>query len=366
MRCASPVCASWRRVPCVSLSTPPDDELARFEGLLGRCERAGRRQLSFDELRSLGRMYRLHAAALARERHRGRDPEAVRHLNALCVRAHAALYSAVPPPQAALADRGRALLDALARTWRQQLAAWLLLFAGGGVGALVASRDPAAVPALVPAGLGHDEAGLEALVSSAEARARFLLREQKPAADNAVFGSLLFGHNLRVSIGAFAMGILAGVPTACLQLYNGIVLGSFSWIFLRDPSPYAFLAWILPHGVPELTAISLCVAGGLLLGEAVAAPGRRGRRQALREAQRPALLLLGLAVPLLALAAGMESFVRESTLGTATRLCIAAFEVALLLGGLAWLRRRALRRLEATPWLAELARGKDQAARSAR
>lgn len=348
------------------MGAPPEDDLARFERLLGRCERAGRRSLGFDELRSLGQLYRLHAAALARERHRARDPEALRHLNALCVRAHAALHAAVPPPRRALADRGRRLLDALARTWRHQVAAWALLLAGGLVGAGVAGGDPSAVPALMPSGLGHDEASLEALVSSPEARARFLEREERPAAGNALFGSLLFGHNLRVALGAFAMGILAGIPTACLQLYNGVVLGAFAWIFLRDPWPFAFLAWILPHGVPELTAISLCVAGGLLLGEAVAAPGRRGRRRALQEARGPALVLLALAVPLLALAAAMESFVRESMLSTETRLVLATLEIALLVGGLFGLRHRARSPARSARWIAELAGDDAQAARSAR
>ena len=133
------------------------------------------------------------------------------------------------------------------------------------------------------------------------------------------------------------------------------MLGSFAWIFLRDPAPWAFLAWILPHGIPELTAITLCAAGGLVLGDAVASPGRRGRRAALRAATDPALLLVGLALPLLALAAVMESFVRESALGTATRLAIAGCELALLLAGLWQLQRLARRRAHHPGWLAELA-----------
>lgn len=314
----------------------------------------GRSRLAFDELRSLGQLYRLHAAALSRARHQDDDPEATRHLNALCVRAYTALYAAAPRRRSHRAGRAAALADALARTWRFQALAWGLLLAGVLVGALLARGDPAAVPALVPPGLGHSEAGLEALVTSPEERERFLAREARPAARNAFFGSWLFAHNVQVGLLSFATGILAGVPTVLLQLYNGLVLGGFAWIFLRDPSPWPFLAWILPHGVPELTAVTLCAAGGLALGQAVAAPGRRGRRRALRAAVDPALLLFGLAIPLLAVAATLESFVRESALGTVTRLCVAGIELALLLAGLFQVRRMARRRDVDRSWLAEL------------
>src|SRR5437667_34005 len=81
-----------------------------------------------------------------------------------------------------------------------------------------------------------------------------------------------------------APGALAGIPTAILQLYNGVMIGALSAVFFRDPLPIGYLAWILPHGVPELLALSLCAAAGLQLGAAVAAPGRGGRGAALRRA----------------------------------------------------------------------------------
>jgi uncharacterized membrane protein SpoIIM required for sporulation len=330
-------------------------ELRRFEQLLIRCERFGRSRIGFDALQQLGRLYRLHAAALARARHRGDDPELTRALNAVCVRAYTALYASSRRGGGRPASRVASLADALARTWRFQILAWALLLAGGLVGVLVARDDPAALPALVPPGLGHSESSLEALVSAPEERARFLAREETPAARNTLFGSWLFAHNVQVGLVSFATGILAGIPTVLLQLYNGIVLGSFAWIFLRDPSPWPFLAWILPHAVPELTAITLCAAGGLVLGDAVATPGRQGRRRRLRAAADPALLLFGLAIPLLALAAAMESFVRESALSTATRLGVAALELALLLASLLQLRRMARRRDVDRSWLSELA-----------
>jgi uncharacterized membrane protein SpoIIM required for sporulation len=330
------------------------DALARFEALLDEAEKGRLRGLSFDELRELGRLYRVAAARLSRERERGDDPETIRHLNALCVRAFGLLYARSEPRPSLRRVIAERLPDALARTWRVQLLAWLLLGAGTFLGAALAARENDAIYSLVPSSLGYEGGGLEQLVQSADARAAFLAREEQPLARNALFGSALFTHNTRIGLLSFATGILAGVPTVLLQIYNGLVLGAFGWLFLRDPWPLDFLSWILPHAIPELTAIALCSAAGLLLGGAVATPGRGGRAAALRASVDPALLLFGASLPLFAVAAGIESFLRESTLGVAPRLAVAAAGLAALIGGLAWVRGLAHRRLPDSAWLGDL------------
>jgi uncharacterized membrane protein SpoIIM required for sporulation len=326
----------------------------RLSELLDRSEgnRAG--QLSFDELRELGRLYRVNAAWLARVRERDEDPEAIRHLNAVCARAFALLYASRAAPRTQDQSVASRVFDAIAHTWRPQVLAWLLLLVGALLGGALGSRDPAALAALVPATLGYSQADLETLSRSREARARFLSREETPAAEKAFFGAVLFTHNTQVGLLAFATGILAGVPPILLQLYSGMMLGAIASIFLRDPWPIDFLAWILPHGIPELTAVTLCTAAGLALGKAVATPGRLGRREALRAAVDPALLLFGTSVPLFFGAGLVESFVRESKLSTMVRLSIAGAFALLLLAGLALSRHLARQRRVDVAWLAEL------------
>ena len=168
---------------------------------------------------------------------------------------------------------------------------------------------------------------------------------------NALFGSALFAHNTRVGFLSFATGMLAGVPTILFQVYNGLLVGALGSVFFADPWPFEFLAWILPHGIPEFTAITLCAAAGLLLGGAVALPGRRRRRDTLRDAVEPALLLVGAAIPLFAMAALIESFVRESALATGTRLGVAAAMLAALLATMLYVRRVAMRVEVDTDWL---------------
>jgi len=325
----------------------------RLSQLLDRAEGIRLRNLGFDELRELGRLYRLHAAHLAGLRDHGDDPDEIRHVNALCVRAFGILYGRSGAAQQRSSSAQR-LRQALARTWRAQLLAWMLLASGALLGAGLVRNDPAAFSVLIPESLGYSDTALEELARSPDARRRFLAGEETQAASKAVFGSTLFVHNTTVGLLGFATGMLAAVPTALIQIFNGMTVGALSFVSLGDPSPVPYLAWILPHAIPELTALSMCAAGGLLLGNAVVAPGRRGRAAALREAADPALLLFVGALPLFGVAALIEGFARESSLGTAPRLGLAAILAAAVVWCHVSLHRIARSHAADTTWMAAL------------
>jgi uncharacterized membrane protein SpoIIM required for sporulation len=331
----------------------PRLELERFEGLVARAEKLRARGLPFDELRELAHLYRSHSARLSRLRDQNADPDAIRHLNGLCVRAYAFLYSGGASRRERQVFRRE--LPRLARTtWRAVALAWLLLAIGASLGGALTRQDPSALYALLPGGFGYTPERIDRLWASESARDAFFERSETPAGRNLVFGSMLFTHNTRVGLLSFATGMLAGVPSALLQLYNGMMLGAFAGLFVHEAWPLTFIAWLAPHAVPELTAITLCCAGGLVLGGAIAAPGRRRRLVALREDSVPALLLVALSVPLFLLAALTESFVRESVIATAPRLIIAgAYVVALGFAHL-WLRDLARRERVDAGWLAAL------------
>jgi len=328
----------------------PAEELAR---LLDDAEGHRLRALPFDDLRRLARLYRGESARLARLRDRGGDLDRIGHLNSLCVRAHGFLHSA---RRRRIGRRSpwRFFVAALSGTGRMQALAWALMGIGTVVGYSLVTLDPGALYALMPASLGYDVAQIDALYRSSEARDLFLAQESTAAAHNAMFGSYLFANNTRVGILAFATGVLFGLPTVLLQFYNGIMVGTISAIFIRGEHAILFLAWMLPHGVPELTAITLCATAGFVLGRAVAAPGRSTRAESLRHAGPTALALFVSSVPLFFAAAWIESFVRESALGTAARFSVAAAG-ALILSAIGLVIRRFKEDVSQTPdWLDEL------------
>ncbi len=330
----------------------PTEELAR---LLDDAEAHRLRALAFDDLRRLARLYRGESARLARLRDRGGDLDRIGHLNSLCVRAHGLLYSARERRRRPRSF-ARGIARALAETGPLQTVAWALMAMGAVIGFSLVVLDPSALYALMPASLGYDTGQIDALYRSAEARDAFLAREATSTARNVLFGSSLFANNTRVGILAFATGVLFGIPTLLLQFYNGIMIGTIGAIFLRGDHALPFLAWILPHAIPELTAITLCCAGGLVLGRAMALPGREPRTRALQRSAPTALALFLTSLPLFFVAAWIESFVRESALGTSARFGVAAAGLILLGGSVSVLRSLRERSPNSPNWLDDLLR----------
>ena len=314
-----------------------------MEILLDEAERAGGR-LPFEGLRELAHLYRIASAQLAVMRSRGRDPEALRYLNALCVRAYTHLQVAPPRREAQLGRFYFARFPAtLAATARLQSVVAMILLAGALTGATIVAQNPANLYAAIPSVM-YPADDLERLVTSAADRETFLARKHVAFGIKSAFSASLFVHNTSIGLLSFATGILAGVPTIILVLYNGITIGAFAWIFSRDAGWPIFWAWLLPHAIPELLAITLCSTAGLLMGKAVLAPGRAGVAAALREAATPALELVAASVPLFVIAALLESFLRQSSLSTAARFTAAAIAVASIVGYVWYVHRLAARR----------------------
>ena len=314
----------------------------RLGELLDRAEFL-RWRLSFDELRELTRLYRVSSARLAILRSRGHDPEAIHYLNALCVRAYAHLQVSAPRPRRVRSFFLAQFPGTLAATARLQALAAIILLAGAAVGWTIVSANPAALPAIIPVSM-YPPTMLERLADSAQERARFLAHPRLGLGLKSVFSAGLFVHNTKVGLFAFSTGILAGIPTVLVVFYNGLTLGAFVWIFSRDRGWPTFWAWLLPHAIPELLAVTLCATGGLVIARAVLAPGRQGVAASLRDAAVPALQMVLAAVPLFVAAAGLESFLRESALSTAARFGAAGAALAAIVGYVWYVRRLARRR----------------------
>jgi uncharacterized membrane protein SpoIIM required for sporulation len=109
-----------------------------------------------------------------------------------------------------------------------------------------------------------------------------------------------------------------------LLFVNGLMLGAMVALYDSRGLGAEFWAWVLPHGVTELTAICLCGAAGMALGSALVFPGRhtRLRNLALR-GREVALLGIG-AVVMLLLAGLIEGFFRQLVQDVAVRWGLAA------------------------------------------
>jgi uncharacterized membrane protein SpoIIM required for sporulation len=125
------------------------------------------------------------------------------------------------------------------------------------------------------------------------------------------FSGWLFTHNVEVSFLVFALGVTFGLGTVALLFYNGVPLGALAVQYHQEGHGMFFWAWILPHGVAELTEVCVAGAAGLIVARGLWLPGRRGRASAFAdEAKTAASLVLG-GTPLLVLAGVIEGTISQ-------------------------------------------------------
>lgn len=125
------------------------------------------------------------------------------------------------------------------------------------------------------------------------------------------FAAHLFTHNSSVGILTFGLGFLFGLPVVPLLLYNGMLLGAMTALFHERGLAAEWWSWILPHGVTELTAIALCGAAGLAVGQRLLFAGRHSRLHELAQVGRRMGAVVAGAVLMLLLAGFVEGVFRQ-------------------------------------------------------
>jgi uncharacterized membrane protein SpoIIM required for sporulation len=290
-----------------------------WEELDALLRRAGTRpeRLGPEGVLRLGALYRAAAADLAFARRALPQDPARRRLEELVARGRRAVYAD---------ERRRARpLDFLAGGyWRSvagrpaALALATALFVVPAVLALVwALSDPDAALGLVP---GDFRQAVEPVGDTGMSRA-----------EAAVFSSQVLTNNIQVALLAFALGITAGLGTAAILAYNGLIVGVLAGGAIGAGNGVAFLEFIFAHGLLELSLIWVAGAAGLRVGWAMISPGPRRRGVALVAEGRTAIAVAAGTIPWFVLAGLIEGFVTRSGFGLAGGLV-----VGLLAGGAYW------------------------------
>jgi uncharacterized membrane protein SpoIIM required for sporulation len=296
---------------------------AQLVDLLGR---AGGRveRLPADDALRLGDLYRATAADLARARQRWPGDPVVDELEALVGRARSVVYR-VPGRRSSF---GHWLTTGFFQRVRERprvlLVAALLLW-GPAVGMAVwAHGDPAT-------------AGRVARVSALSSGAADSAAQGGgghrgiSTGESASISTEIFVNNIRVSLVCLAVGISGGLLTAVALVFNGAVVGLIVGLFAANGAGGVAVSYLAPHGVLELSLVTVAGAAGLRIGTAVIAPGLRARGAALvAEARAAAEMALGVALWLVPTGL-VEGFVTPQGLSPAV-----ALTVGLALAGLFW------------------------------
>lgn len=270
---------------------------AELETLLaqarGRAER-----LDTEGIRRLGTLYRSAAADLALARRRFPNDPVRARLEDLVRRAGAVVYHGRAERTSVVEFFTRTVWVRIAERPLPLLAAAVFLLAPTLLALLWALNDPGAASSFVPSEFqGATDPPRE---------------DGTTVGQETAFTAYLFANNIRVTLIAFALGITAGIGTAGILAFNGILLGTVAGLAIEAGNGRAFLEFIIPHGPIELSCVVVSGAAGLRLGWAIVDPGNQPRGRAIAENGRAAIEMVLGAMPWLVAAGLSEAFVRGS------------------------------------------------------
>lgn len=262
--------------------------------------RSGIHELSSGEIDRLGALYRAVTSDLALAQRDFPRHQVTTYLNQLVARAHAVVYRGEP---IALKRLLRFATRGFPRAYRQALpfiltAALLFILPGLAAGLGTAWRPDAAFW-LLPEGAHH-------LIDDIEDQE---LWTDIPVDERPYASSFIMQNNIQVAILAFGSGVLAGLPTVWVMLYNGLLIGGISGLTAHYGIGFELWTFVIGHGVIELSTIFIAGGSGLMLGWSILQPGLLRRRDALALAARRSVRLLVGCVPLLVLAGLIEGLI---------------------------------------------------------
>jgi uncharacterized membrane protein SpoIIM required for sporulation len=120
-------------------------------------------------------------------------------------------------------------------------------------------------------------------------------------------------NNIRVSFNTFILGIFTSIATAFILLQNGIMIGSFQYLFFEQGLLWeSFLAvWL--HGTLEISAIIVAGCAGITMGNGWLFPKTYTRMESFRRAAKRGVKIIIGTIPIFILAGFIESYVTRHT-----------------------------------------------------
>ncbi|WP_312369418.1 stage II sporulation protein M [Stenotrophomonas sp.] len=244
--------------------------------------------------------YRRLCQQLALAQHRGYSPQLVEHLQQLMQRGHNLLYRTPTPRwqravEFLFADFPLAVRSQAASMWT---ACALFVLPLVGIFVLLQYKPELVHLLLEPSQITQMEKMYDPNADS-------LGRDS--GTDWAMFGHYIM-NNISIGLRTFASGLVAGIGTILVLVFNGITIGAVAGHLQQAGYGEPFWRFVVGHAPFELTAIVIAGGAGLQLGLRLLAPGRMRRVDALVEGGRiGARLCLGVAFMLL-VAAFIEAF----------------------------------------------------------
>lgn len=289
------------------------------------------RKINAAEIDRLTLLYKKTSAHLAYIRTFHPNDEVTLYLNQLVSRAHNLTYRRQGGSWNQLKHF---FLHDLVQLIEQRMGfialAALLFFIGTMAGFAAVMVDPVNVYFVLPQGM-------------AEAVDPSQLGEGHDSVNSPVLSTMIMTNNIKVAMFAFVGGITLGILPIYLLLFNGLLVGALAAVYAQAESSYAFWAYILPHGVIELTAIFLAGGAGLHMGYRLLVPGRYNRKHQFLIAAKDSAQLLLATLPLFVVAGLIEGYITPSALSLEAKYAVALLTLFILAAWYAWALARGRR-----------------------
>lgn len=274
----------------------------RLDELLYQVETRGLRSLKAKQIQELASLYRSVSGDLARAKTHQAGRILIQDLQKLTSRSYNQIYQGFRHQEwQAVREFIRWGFPAVVqKTWAYTATATAIFLLGTLVAWWFAWQDPTFLSLMVP----------EWLITQVRDRQELwmgsILGVEPVAASNIMI------NNIRVSFGAVAGGITAGLYTIFILAFNGVHIGAIATLVGQNGLAYPFWAFVFPHGSLELPAIFLAGGAGLLIAKAIVVPGQYRRTDALKfYGSQAAQLVFGVIVMLI-IAGIIEGFLSPS------------------------------------------------------
>ncbi|MCM4156584.1 stage II sporulation protein M [Gramella sp. AN32] len=120
-------------------------------------------------------------------------------------------------------------------------------------------------------------------------------------------------NNIKVSLLAFSLGILAGFGTVFLLMQNAVMLGSFQYFFYDKGLFWESARTIWIHGTIEISVIIIAGCAGLIVGKSILFPGTYSRLKSFTMGVKNGLKVVISTIPFFIIAGFLEGFVTRIT-----------------------------------------------------
>ncbi len=267
--------------------------------LLARAER-DIRQLSPQAIEQMGQLYRVATSDLALAQRDFPQHPVTKYLNQLVARGHAVIYRSEP---VAGSRFRRFVTRDFPRVYREMLpftlTAALLFWLPALLAFVLILTQPDTSRWILPAQAQE----LQATIAEGK------LWTDIPVAERPYSSSFIMQNNIQVAFLAFGGGLLAGLYTVWIMVFNGLLLGGMLGLTGRYGLGFDLATFVIGHGVIELSVIIMAGGAGLMIGWAIIHPGLLRRADAIKVAAGRSVFIVIGCVPLLAIAGTIEGFI---------------------------------------------------------